>query len=304
MSETTQEAIERLISDNDVVLFMKGTRQSPRCGFSASVIQILSDLGTPFEVVNVLKKPKIRDGIKEFSDWPTIPQLYARGEFIGGCDIIKGLYASGELAKTLAGLGSDAPRITVTAAAAAELQKALADAKGDEVRLSIDSRFNATLELAPPEPSDLVVHSNGLRILVSAGSSQQAQGLIIDFIKTIDGTGFKIDNPNAPAQVREISSHELRERLDSGEITELFDVRTEQERSIATIKGARLLDEATVAYIEALDKKTPIVFHCHHGYRSLSAAEHFRESGFLRVYNLTGGIEAWSTQVDSTVPRY
>ena len=101
MSETTQQKIATLITANDVVLFMKGTRQFPQCGFSATVIQILSDLVPTYETVNVSADPDIRTGIKEFSDWPTIPQLYVRGEFIGGCDIIKDLYASGELAKTL-----------------------------------------------------------------------------------------------------------------------------------------------------------------------------------------------------------
>jgi monothiol glutaredoxin len=85
------------ISTNDVVLFMKGTPVFPMCGFSAAVVQVLSHMGVKFKGVNVLDDPSIRQGIKEFSDWPTIPQLYVKGEFIGGCDIVREMYQSGEL---------------------------------------------------------------------------------------------------------------------------------------------------------------------------------------------------------------
>lgn len=89
--------IEETISSNDVVLFMKGSKDFPQCGFSALVVQVLSNLGVNFLDVNVLSDMEIRQGIKEFSDWPTIPQLYVKGEFIGGCDIVKEMFQSGEL---------------------------------------------------------------------------------------------------------------------------------------------------------------------------------------------------------------
>lgn len=89
--------IENTISDNDVVLFMKGSSAFPQCGFSAVVVQILHDLGIKFADIDVLQDPEIRQGIKDFSDWPTIPQLYVKGEFIGGCDIIREMVESGEL---------------------------------------------------------------------------------------------------------------------------------------------------------------------------------------------------------------
>ena len=89
--------IETEIKSNDVVLFMKGTPQFPMCGFSAQVIQILDYLGAPYKSVNVLENAEIRQGIKEFSNWPTIPQLYVKGELIGGADIVRELYQTGEL---------------------------------------------------------------------------------------------------------------------------------------------------------------------------------------------------------------
>ena len=95
------ENIKNEISSSDVVLFMKGTPVFPMCGFSATVAKILSDLGVNFSSVNVLKSDEMRDGIKQFSNWPTIPQLYIKEEFIGGCDIIKEMYESGELLELL-----------------------------------------------------------------------------------------------------------------------------------------------------------------------------------------------------------
>ncbi len=89
--------IRQEITDNEVVLFMKGTPMFPQCGFSAAVVQALSTLGVKFKGIDVLSDPGLRDGIKQFTNWPTIPQLYVGGEFVGGCDIVREMYASGEL---------------------------------------------------------------------------------------------------------------------------------------------------------------------------------------------------------------
>ena len=97
MSNSAHERIRNDITENDVVLFMKGTPVFPQCGFSAAVVEILSELGVKFKGVNVLADAEIRQGIKEFSNWPTIPQLYVKGEFVGGCDIVKEMFQAGEL---------------------------------------------------------------------------------------------------------------------------------------------------------------------------------------------------------------
>jgi monothiol glutaredoxin len=96
-----QQKIQETISSNDVVLYMKGTKDFPQCGFSAVVVQILKNLNVDFISIDVLRDPEIRQGIKDFSDWPTIPQLYVKGEFIGGCDIVKEMFQSGELQEIL-----------------------------------------------------------------------------------------------------------------------------------------------------------------------------------------------------------
>lgn len=102
MEDTVRAAIQETIEKNRVVLFMKGTKMFPQCGFSARAVEILKAVGTPFKDVNVLADPAVRQGIKDFSAWPTIPQVYVDGKFVGGSDILLELYESGELAKLLA----------------------------------------------------------------------------------------------------------------------------------------------------------------------------------------------------------
>ena len=99
------ERIEQEINDHPVVLFMKGTPIFPQCGFSAMCIQVLTQMGAKFKSIDVLNEPTIRDGIKQYSDWPTIPQLYVKGEFIGGSDIVREMYESGELADLFSNKG-------------------------------------------------------------------------------------------------------------------------------------------------------------------------------------------------------
>jgi monothiol glutaredoxin len=101
VNNTVTERIKQDISDNPVLLYMKGTPVFPQCGFSAAVVQILTHLGVKFKGVDVLADPEIRQGVKEFSSWPTIPQLYVKGEFVGGCDIVREMFESGELGELL-----------------------------------------------------------------------------------------------------------------------------------------------------------------------------------------------------------
>jgi monothiol glutaredoxin len=105
MSNTVNERIESEVGANPVMLYMKGDPMFPQCGFSARVVQILTHLGVPFATANVLEDPQLRDGIKQFSQWPTVPQLYVKGEFVGGCDIVTEMFQSGELATLLAEKG-------------------------------------------------------------------------------------------------------------------------------------------------------------------------------------------------------
>ena len=110
-----QDWISKQVVSNDVVLFMKGTKQMPQCGFSMQVAQILNHLGVDFKDINVLENMSVRDGIKVYSNWPTIPQLYVKGEFIGGCDIVREMFQAGELQELLTAKGVAHNAQTLTA---------------------------------------------------------------------------------------------------------------------------------------------------------------------------------------------
>jgi monothiol glutaredoxin len=107
MDNSVAERIKNDIESNDVVLYMKGTPVFPQCGFSSTVVQVLTHLGVKFKGIDVLSDPSIREGIKQFSSWPTIPQLYVKGEFLGGCDIVREMYQTGELQELLSTKGID-----------------------------------------------------------------------------------------------------------------------------------------------------------------------------------------------------
>ena len=311
--QTVSEKIQALIAADRVVLFMKGVRRAPKCGFSAAVVELLDEWIDDYATVDVLADAELREGVKAFSDWPTIPQLYVAGEFVGGADILRELDQSGELA---AALGVDpaalaSPDITITAAAVEQFEAAFAGSdidEGDMLRLTIDARYRNDLAIGPRRAGDLAVEASGLTLLMDRKTARRARGMTIDFVETAEGAGFKIENPNAPPEVRPLSARELARRLEaaeqSGAPLHLYDVRTTQEANIAQIPGAVLLDEHSLATIEALDRATPLFFLCHHGSRSQRAAEHFIELGFTEVYNVTGGIDAWSLEVDPGVARY
>jgi monothiol glutaredoxin len=299
------ERIESLIRADRVVLFMKGTRRGPQCGFSAQVVQILDRLLPDYATVDVLADPEVREGIKVFSSWPTIPQLYVGGEFVGGCDIVKEMMASGELfgALGVAAPGERAPALEVSEAAAAELRRLAANAAGRELHLAIDARLQPSLYFGPAEEGEVRVEANGVPLALDPLSAARADGTRIDVRPTADGPAFHVEVPGAP-RVRQLSPGEVKARLDAGEKLLFVDVRTPEERARARIEGTRLLDDALLAELERLDRDTPLVFHCHHGGRSQQAAEHFLALGFRDVANLAGGIDAWSREVDPSLPRY
>lgn len=145
---------------------------------------------------------------------------------------------------------------------------------------------------------------SGVTICFDRQSASKADGLSVSWVETGDGGAFRIDNPNEPARVKPIAATELKKWIDSGKTFELFDVRPEEERAIAKLNRARALDAAGEKALAALAKDTPVVLMCHHGSRSRNAAERVLRDGFTQVFNLEGGIDAWSQQIDTKVPRY
>jgi len=304
MNPSLRDNITQTLQENPVVLYMKGTRATPQCGFSAKVVEILDGLLSEYTTVNVLADAAVRDAIKEFSSWPTIPQLYVRGEFVGGTDIVAALHESGELTEKLGDLVSARlPSVTLSDAARAELSAAL-ESPSECIRLDVSPTFEHDLAVGVPDPRDVVVDAGGVRVSVPRGSITRADGVRIDLIQTPDGPAFKIDNPNEPARVKRITPAELHARLTGGDGLLLIDVRPEDERELAQIEQGRALDASLHDEIGKGPRDRPIVLYCHHGSRSQRAAEELVQQGFRDVYNLVGGINAWSMDIDPDVPMY
>ncbi len=214
MDETLRKRIAELVSKNDVLLFMKGTRHFPQCGFSSQVVGILNELGPKYETVNILAEAELRDGMKEFSSWPTFPQLYVKGSFVGGCDIVREMHANGELGVLFGAEAPKPPKIAVTEGAARAFKDALSDAGQDVLRLEITPEFQYDLHVGPREPSDIEIQTDGgVTLFVEAASARRADGLRIDFV-TNGGGGFKLDNPNEPPRVKTMDVEGLKSWLD------------------------------------------------------------------------------------------
>ncbi len=303
----TRDRIQALIEEHEVLLFMKGNREAPQCGFSATVVSVLDQLLPQYATFDVLSDGEVREGVKEFSSWPTIPQLYVKGEFIGGCDTVQETFASGELQETLGVAADSAPpaQITITEAAAEQLARASTEApEGQALRLMVDARYRSKLLIGPKLDSDVRAESAGVALHLDPLSNARAQAAVLDVVRSRGGLAFQVKLPEAPNAVRAMSVKELAALRDSGESFQLFDVRTPEERETAQIPGSTLLDQNEAERIATLALDTKLVFHCHHGGRSQAAAEHFAAQGFTNVHNVTGGIDAWSQAIDPSVPRY
>jgi monothiol glutaredoxin len=302
-----RQRIEDTLHAQRVVLFMKGDPSSPRCGFSAKAVGILDALLPSYGSVDVLADAEIREGIKAYGQWPTIPQLYVDGELVGGSDIIEEMMNSGELHGLLGVPAPDRtpPQIEITPAAAEAISRAMGGAEpGVGLHLSVDPRFNAQFQLKPVSGNEIVAESAGIRVHLDLASAPRARGLKVDWVEDVRGAGLAISNPNAPPPVKSISVRDLHDRIIAGAI-DVIDTRPAHARAIAPFPEPHdVLDEASQARLAALPKDMPIAFLCHHGNSSRQAAEHFREMGFHDVYNVEGGIEAWSLEIDPTVPRY
>lgn len=305
LNESTRDRIDGLVKGNKVMLFMKGTPQQPLCGFSARTVAALNSVWPEFTSVNVLDDEEIREGIKAYGNWPTIPQLYVDGELVGGCDIVLSMVNSGELHQQLGLPKPDRspPDITLTDAAAEKIREAMQGHDGMELHLVIGEDWDGQFNLGPAQGDEISAESNGITVLMDLGTSQRARGAVIDWIKTLNGEGLSLKLPSAPPAVVQISVQELAERMKE-EAFRLIDVRNEEERSKACIEGSVLLDQPLIEELNQLSRDTELTFICHHGNRSLGAAEYFRKQGFTRLNNVSGGMDAWSQEIDPNVPRY
>jgi monothiol glutaredoxin len=302
LDSETRGMIESIVNSHKVVLFMKGTPQQPQCGFSASTISTLNMLVPDYRTINVLEHPEIRDGIKAYGNWPTIPQLYVSGELIGGNDIIQDMLKNGELGDIL-GVETpvvETPDIHIGASAAEIMKNALASNEGATLHLQISAGWDHAFSLEQSKPGLIQVDAGGLQISMDPWTATRADGLKVELNETLTGTSFSFDNPNAPPPVKQISVQDLKKKLDEDKDALLIDVRGPEERAVSSIDRAVPWNEETMALVETLPKDTEILFHCASGGRSQSLAEILRSRGFTNLYNVTGGMQAWSAEHEQT----
>ena len=294
LDSATRERIETVLQDHRVVLFMKGDRRQPQCGFSAAATNMLNELLPDYHTINVLEDPEIREGIKAYGEWPTIPQLYVEGELVGGADIIRQLYTSGELHELFGAAKPDRtpPEITITDAAAEAIREGTANAQGVALHLEIGPDHSAGFQLAPAGEHDIVAHSNGLEVHFDPASAQRAKGIVIDWVSTVQGEGLSLKFPGAQ-EIKSLTVQELKARLAAGDVT-LIDVRPAHNRAaVPPLPQARVLDDEGYERLAALPKDTALAFICNVGISSQSMAERFAAHGFSNVYNVAGGMDAW-----------
>ncbi|MCK9537992.1 Grx4 family monothiol glutaredoxin [Dokdonella sp.] len=305
LSNETRARIEALLAEHRVVLFMKGNRAAPQCGFSAAAAGRLDSLIDDYATVDVLADEAIRAGIKEFGNWPTIPQLYIDGELVGGADIVQSMTDSGELQQLLGLPPPDRtpPEISVSDAAVAAIRPALEEAGSARLFLVVDGRYQPQFQLREPGAHDIVVEVNGLEIHFDVASAQRARGATIDWTSTPRGMGLAIYLPAAPKAVQAMDVATLKRRLDAGDIT-VIDVRPPGERARAPFAGAQVFEPESHDRLMALPKDTALAFLCHRGVSSRNAAEHFFDHGFTNLWNVEGGIDAWAAEIDPSTPRY
>jgi monothiol glutaredoxin len=306
LDPVVRQRIATLLETHPVVLFMKGTPNAPQCGFSARTVQALAAVGLDdYHAVDVLADGGIRDGIKLYGNWPTIPQLYIRGELVGGSDIVGQMADSGELHSALGLPPPDRtpPTVAVTPAAIAKLREAIEQAGADvAVQVQVDPQHQARLQLVPADDKAIATTLDGVRLQFDLASARRAGGLSIDWADDERGRGLVIRHPQAAPAVRELAPAAARDMLADGTLT-IVDVRPAEERLQAELPHPhRTLDDG-IDTLESLPKDAPIAFLCHHGGRSAQAAAHFRGLGFREVYNVSGGIDAWA-QIDPAIPRY
>lgn len=305
LDDSTREKIENLIQQNRVVLFMKGTPKAPMCGFSSKTVGMLDSVLDDYSSVDVLEDQDIREGIKVFGNWPTIPQLYIDGELVGGCDIVTAMFNSSELHEML---GVDAPdrtppEVTITDAAAEKILEAMAGHEGIGLHFAVDAGWQSQFNVAPAEGHEIKIETNGITMFFDLASAQRANGAVIDWVETMQGEGLTIHLPQAPEPVKQLSVLDLKSMLDDKSVI-LIDVRGSEEQALASLDAAKTMSGETMQEIEAMPKDTALAFICHVGNRSQVAAEHFRKQGFTNVSNVAGGIDAWSKEIDTEVPQY
>jgi len=303
LDSETRGIIDKVLAENKVVLFMKGTPAQPQCGFSATTISTLNMLIPDFMTVNVLDYPEIREGIKEYANWPTIPQLYVDGELLGGCDIVQDMMKNGELADALdvEVPSVDTPSIKISDEGVAAMKSAVASHPDARLHLQIAADWTHQISMDPNSDGAVRAQVGEIELHMDPWTAARADGLNMILDEDLTGTRFVFDNPNAPPPVNQMTVHVLKKKMDDGEDLVLIDVRGEDERENGKIDGSHAWNDDCMQMVEGLPKDAEIIIHCHLGGRSQALADALRRRGYTNLHNVTGGIKAWSEDIDPTL---
>jgi monothiol glutaredoxin len=303
LDNATRERIETLLKDHRVVLFMKGDRQQPMCGFSAAATNMLNELLPDYHTINVLEDPEIREGIKAYGEWPTIPQLYVEGELVGGADIIRQLYTSGELHELFGAAPDRTPPESPS-----PMQPPRRSARVPPMRRAWHCILRSAPITAPAFSWPRLAITTSSRTATGLKSISTRQRAARQRHRDRLGV-YRAGRRPEPEISRRAGNQiphraELKARLAADNIT-LIDVRPAHGRAQARhLPQARVLEEEGYESLAALPKDTALAFICHHGISSRGMAERFAAHGFSDVHNVEGGMDAWATEIDSSVPRY
>ncbi len=192
-SKNPYPKIEEQLEQHNTVLFMKGSKAAPQCGFSAKVVSILEGIIDSFHTVDVLLDSQLKEDLKIFSDWPTFPQLFVNKEFIGGCDLVEQLFYSGELYELLGGkkgAKDTTPEIHVSEEAAVVIKEGVDRSENEVLHLTIDQSFNHDFQIAPRNPSKIRVLAGGVEMYLDQESLNRASGLKIGMTDRENEYGF------------------------------------------------------------------------------------------------------------------
>ena len=296
MNEQVRNKIENLVNNSNCLLFMKGNPQHPQCGFSSNTVNILKELlGDNFDFFNVLEDQEVREGIKEYGNWPTIPQLYINKELVGGNDIVTEMYNTGELQSMLNLPQPErvAANISISDKAKQNIMSGIKDIGNHVLMLSIDNQFNTRFSIEEPKGYEIVSEVGDIKIYMDIGTAKRANGIEIDWVEDLQGAGLVINNPNQPKEVNQLSKEEFKKGLEKGLYKHIYDVRSEDQFKAQSIPGSKRLDKENMQEIENLDKDTPLVFVCSVGNTSQGACNFYRKKGFSNINNLVGGVANW-----------
>jgi monothiol glutaredoxin len=290
MTEELRSKLQTMIDSHDVVLFMKGNREQPQCGFSSRVVGVLEELEAEYQTYNVFSDPDIRSGMKDFSQWPTFPQLYVKQEFLGGCDVITEMMQSGELAPLLGITVEDVPPPTVHCSPSIlALFKESLDTHDGGIHLEVSKTFQYDLFVGPKNNAQVESSVDGVPFYFSRGSAKRADGISLDF-KDGDNGGVLIDNPNEP-KFQDIAVPDLENWLSDHPNAKVYQIGVGTD---SVLPFATVLDASAHQEIESLPKDQPIAFICMMGVRSQQAAKSLAFQGYTNILNVVGGLNAWT----------